>query len=796
MLNWLTNFELERISFFLGFISATIVWLVLSRLSHWIPEIKKSFLRYYRNFRLQQTSGVHIAIKNEAFSRAQSNHLGNKLFFLDEVLIEPLFLVQPNIHQEDEKTSFDSEISNSVPFIPDFPFISRNINVPKISITQAIQNSANLVVSGMSGSGKTVALAHLVSCLAKNDTRCGLKTGKIPIYIDVHDLDLSSFVDQTSIELITKLLSSKLPSSVHPKLLKFLKDEFTENNAILIMDGLDELHPNEFDQCVDFLSKVKNEFTDLQIIVTSSTLYFGKLLELDFSPLFVSSWSNQQISSFYSRWYQLWNSEIYKEIGEGYKNPNSLILNWSLTNLRPLTALEYTLYIWGALSGDLSGNNVIDFIQSYIKRLLPDKDVLDQAKIFARNSIETRKYSLSTIDTKNVLFPKLIQSGLLRQSSTNKFLFNHIELLGFTAGLMSDINLTSSDKFDLKWSGTYSYYGYLSTRRPEVIEAQNLLEKDSSIFPLKLLQISYWLKISSQNSTWRVSLIKQLVKIIQDSKISLPIRLRAIAGLVLSNDSSLPTFFRQLFTQNNDLYKQLALFAISCGNRDDNFINELISLSQKTTYPLQKYVSLALSTYDDESAIHELARVLLSGEENVRQLIAESLAFKSTVGEEILKDAVTMDDIVVRRSAVYGLVKLNNLWAIQTIRNLIIQDSQWVIRNAAAQALEYLESDNPYIPERKSSLIEDHWIIEFAGKLNLGVSSPQSMLPILLIALESDNRIDVIKAIQSSVQVSNRELISKMKEILSTSTDQEILNQIFLTLFLLNRSFLVDLKDI
>ena len=797
MLNWLNNFQLEKISFFLGFLSATIVWFVFSKIKSWIPEIRTAFQRYYRKIRIQKTSGVLIAIKNDVYSRAQANHIGNQLFFLDEILIEPMFLVQPNIIQDDVKTSFDSEITNSVPYIPDFSFISRNFNVPRISIMQAIQRSANLVVCGMSGSGKTVALAHLASCLARNDAKCGVKSGKIPLYINAHDLDFSAQTDQTAFEVFAKFLSKKLPSSLIPKISKFLHDEFLDNNIILLLDGLDELHPKEFDHYVEFIIKTKNEFSNLQVIVTSSTLYFGRLLELDFTPLFLSSWSNDQITNFYTKWHHLWNKEILNEntsyIG---KTTNTLVYNWTSTNLRPLSPFEYTLYIWGALSGNLSGNSIIDFLHSYVKCLLPDKDLLAITKTCAVNCLEKRKYAFNTSDSKNEAFSKIIQSGLFQQTSNGNLVFNHIEIIGYIAALFEIENPQKMITPDLSWSVAYSYFGYLSTKNPEINEAMSWINKDSPDFPFNLLQISHWLKLSNQNSIWKTNYIKQLVKIIQNGKISLLIRVRAIGGLVLSNDSSLPSFFRQLLSQNDDLYRQLALFAISCANRDETFINEIISLSQKTTYPLQKYVSLALSTYDHESSIHELARVLLSSEEKVRQLIAECLAFKSTTGEEILKEAVTMEDIVVRRSAIYGLVKLNNLWALQTLRNLVIQDSQWVIRNAATQALEFLESENPDIPERKAPISENNWIIEFAGKQNLGISDSHSSLPILLTALQSENQKDQSKATLLSVQVANHELIEKMEEIASSSKDQELINQILITLFLLNKSYLYEIEGV
>jgi len=200
---------------------------------------------------------------------------------------------------------------------------------------------------------------------------------------------------------------------------------------------------------------------------------------------------------------------------------------------------------------------------------------------------------------------------------------------------------------------------------------------------------------------------------------------------------------------------------------------------------MQKIICLALSTFDEETAIHELARILLNAEEKVRQLVAECLAFNPSNGTEILQEAVTMDDIVVRRSAINGLVKLNNLWAIQTLKNLMIQDSQWVVRNSATQALEYLEAENPCIPDRKLPLSETPWLIEFAGNQNLGVSIDQSVAPILLLALESQNKKDVYKALMYSTQDANQETITKMIDIATKSPDQALVNQIFITLYLL-----------
>ena len=41
MLNWLKYFQLEKISFFIGFFTATILWFVFLYIKKWIPSINE-----------------------------------------------------------------------------------------------------------------------------------------------------------------------------------------------------------------------------------------------------------------------------------------------------------------------------------------------------------------------------------------------------------------------------------------------------------------------------------------------------------------------------------------------------------------------------------------------------------------------------------------------------------------------------------------------------------------------------------------------------------------------------------
>ncbi len=789
MLNWLKNFQLEKISFFIGFLSATLLWLVISKLKIWLPDIKPYIQKFIKALKTQHSSGIQTAIINEAYIRAQSNHLAKNLFSLSEIIVEPMLLVQPLAIQENENIIFENVIPSAVPFIPDQPHISRNFNVPKISITEAAQKNADLVICGMPGSGKTVSLANLVSCLVQKDPKCGLLSSKIPFYIDVHDTEVITQPELSIFDVLYKALSPRLPGSVLPRLLKYIHECLEENNVILVIDALDELPPDDFDKFVEFIKKNKQLYPNLQIILTATPLYLGGLLSLNFQPLFLSAWSNQQIIKFYSNWHKLWKHEILKNIQLDDDYNDILVQNWASSDLRPLSPIEYTMHIWGALAGDLFGSSVLDLYQTYTKRILPTREIYDIAVSLAQDLIQNKSNYLNAFDTKTDGFNKLLHSEIIQTSSNGSLTFFHSELTGYFASLSPRKEyLSVLNQNDLQWPANYAYLGFDSSQESECDWLTNFITKEQSNFPFDLFNIGSWLKITNKNLNWRVNFIKHLVKIIQNDNQKFITRIRAIGILALSNDNNLPTYFRQLLNNHNDSLKELSLYAISCSTRDNSFIPDLISISQKSSSNFQKSVCLALATYEYENAVHELSRVLLNGEEKVRMLVAESLAFNSSIGTEILQEAVTLEDIVVRRAAINGLVKLNNLWSIQTLKTLMIEDSQWVVRNGAAQAVEYLESGNPYIPERILPLSETPWVIEFAGSQNLGVSSDQSIAPVLLLGLNSQTRKDMMNAVIYSVRDANQATVSKMVEIASKSHDLELINQIFLTLYLLRNS--------
>jgi len=69
-------------------------------------------------------------------------------------------------------------------------------------------------------------------------------------------------------------------------------------------------------------------------------------------------------------------------------------------------------------------------------------------------------------------------------------------------------------------------------------------------------------------------------------------------------------------------------------------------------------------------------------------------------GYEILKEGTSLEDIITRRAAVFGLASIRSSWANDLLERIVVEDSQWVVRNAAGQALESHQQKYALAPKR------------------------------------------------------------------------------------------------
>jgi hypothetical protein len=144
---------------------------------------------------------------------------------------------------------------------------------------------------------------------------------------------------------------------------------------------------------------------------------------------------------------------------------------------------------------------------------------------------------------------------------------------------------------------------------------------------------------------------------------------------------------------------------------------------------------LALVRIGNQQAFEILGTSLLNGSEEIRRSVAEALALDPKEGHAILREASQMDDLLVRRSAVYGLTQIREPWSIEILEKLAVDDQQWVVRAAATQAVEEKETIDPGTPRPFQPLHEIPWLIAFAGERGMGIAPGKPAQNLLLSAL-------------------------------------------------------------
>ena len=105
----------------------------------------------------------------------------------------------------------------------------------------------------------------------------------------------------------------------------------------------------------------------------------------------------------------------------------------------------------------------------------------------------------------------------------------------------------------------------------------------------------------------------------------------------------------------------------------------------------------------------------------------------------MLRDGITINDIILRRAVAYGLGRVKEPWAVEMLQKVQIEDDQWVVRNAATEVLDSKTGAGSRAPRKLKAPSESPWLIEFAGKQGMGISPGVPATDILLLALKSED---------------------------------------------------------
>ncbi len=780
--------EVYPFSFFLGFVSATIFWLLVTRARPLWDEMRANFKEQREAADSRKTNTVEENHRRITLRRAQGMHLAAQLFALDEIIQEPLIIAPMQNVDPGMPPKFEDVISQTLPYLPAWPEIAAIYLPQTLTLAQALAGNAHIVIIGQPGVGKTVSLAHLASLAANRSETLGALKGHVPFLVHVADLKLPIADPKDALNPLIEAASEHAPLFDVGKLPDFFKNTFKNGNALLLVDGFDEIPPESQQVISEYFKIVTQNYPQTRIVTSGAPEYLDGLISIGFAPLTLCAWPKAQNEKFMEQWGQLWSQtvamEAWAQTGPDMVDP--ILLNiWLGADNTHLTPLELTLKAWGAYAGDSLGPHILEIIATHIRRVAPvntplaaletlgmqvmvnSQPVFDPRKARAwvksfevaeekpegepteqqpeeENKEDTtpkkgKKIEKVVATPTSGLLGKMAASGLLITHPNNKMRFAHSIFAGYLAGhALAQYNAEETLLNQPDWSGKYLAMHYFAAHGDAGKLVQSLLEFSHLPMHRPLFAAARWLRDTPKNAPWRGKLFGALAAIMQTEGTPLSLRGQAMAAFVVSNDPSVAALFRQFAASLSFELVQLAVLG-SGAMRDTKAVSALENALEAPSLSVRRAACMALVAIGTNESLEIVAQTLLSGDEDIRRAAGEALANDSNEGYSMLRDGTTINDILLRRAVVYGLGRVPHTWAMDTLKKLQVEDEQWVVRNAATEVLDAKSNLDSLAPSKLRAPSDTPWLIEFAGKQGMGISPGVPATDILLLALKGED---------------------------------------------------------
>jgi HEAT repeat protein len=507
---------------------------------------------------------------------------------------------------------------------------------------------------------------------------------------------------------------------------------------------------------------------------------------MGFFPLTVAAWNQSERQQFTSNWRKLWTDEILPQLS---KQDNRkvfdpiMVENW-LDSINPnLNPLELTITAWGALAGDLNGLTVPDALEAYFKRMAPGVShsalenlgmkVLEETQpslsynqyenaineggrttnpaeqsqdsktppdnVTAAPQTSPEKVGQKSdlkVSSRNQILSILVENGILIDCVHEQFRFVNPLIPGYLASFKVHEEQIDLATGNLLWAHLVVTLHFMAYQNKTGYWLDSFLDRDIPPLYNNLLTTGRWLRDCPPNSPWKPKVMRKLVDLIFEENLPMSVKGRILAAFVLSNDPSLPLLFKQMGQSASSDLRLLSALGIGA-IKNAKALDELYEMISDTDPACRLAACMAIAATETEKSLEILANTLLNGDEPLRQAAAEAFSQKPPSGYEVLKEALTLGDILTRRAAVYGLTLIREDWSKGLLEKAVVQDSQWVVRNIAGQALENIQLPHPNIPRPLTPPSETAWVLKFAGKQGTGIMPGDKATDLLLKALKS-----------------------------------------------------------
>jgi HEAT repeat protein len=769
---------------------------------------------------------------------AQTQHLAGNFVKLSEIIVEPRFLPAPPLAAPPDDDA-EPSIFHIVPHIVDHPYLSAPYNIPAFSIDDLSAGERRLALLGGPGSGRTTALfAILLRALGQLEFR--RLPDKVQQRLDAEDAALDEkqravrvrerlIIEQKAKEKLAEekgvsfesadtsaalpLFNRLMPVYLHLADLNIRDGEFGheidpaeplvravqrqlgrvaastvpgnlyrrlgEGQALLLIDGLDDLPEAERPRHLAWLEALLRDYGDNFFIVAGPAVGYGTLTaHLGLTPVFMRPWTDNDVQLAAEGWAQAWPT-IAGTRRAPAAHPDAAAVATARANTRALSPLDLTLKIWAQYASDAEAPGVEGCLRAFVGRhlaadqsfglLLPQLTAaaalqLDEGYITAARLLESTappapgdepdvdakappkgKTAKETDNAQIKLLNGLHRTGLLTRWTGGRYQFHHPAIAAYLASLsFQNDEPRLLAKAALPAWGQATAYAALHQPMDELVRQR--LNAPPDIAQFNILEIAHWLPYASADAPWRAGYIKHLATLMAAPSQYPLVRERAAAALVTTRDPSVIAFLRNVLRARNPHLRQLACLTLGAVGSDDA-TEDILPLLHDDESSVKVAAALALGALRSETALTGLVEAFTEGEDITRQAIAETFADIPDEGLPTLYDAIHDEDMMLRRAAVLGLRRVDAPWAFIAIYSAFLEDEQWYVRSAAQLAFQEKQSGRRVSPRSYPPVESLDWLAKWATSRGENVPPGAGAEEMLLKALqEGDQQVKVYAA--------------------------------------------------
>jgi HEAT repeat protein len=772
-------------------------------------------------------SGVEVRYQAETAEYVQSHHLGREWATLDQIFVPPRLLIQT---REIDPTPSSDWGACQLDYL--WPDLAAGVAVPtspNIGLPELLLTGRRTIVTAAGGSGKTTLLAYCAYQCA-TATAEGLYADLypvVPVFFHLAELSLPALVDHDAedakepedpVNPLTTALQKRCSPLTSPGIKGMLRRNLKAGQLLLLLDGWDELPFEQRPATLDWLTRLLARFPNMQVIIAAPLTGYGPLLELDFTITGLIPWHAAQVESFSTLWtkaYPLSQSPHQSYFWRpGQSSLENSLRFWLLAASQESDGQELErpqrwtdLFKESLVLFNGSANQKGDD-ESSSEPTPPDAITLDYWQRLAGALVLEGKLSLTQAETGALIGETLaahdaVERGVssrLQKSVAGSRLFISWSngSVGFMCTAWRDylaaahmaehdlIDAAISNVPDPQWAEILRCY--VSLAGATELATPLLASKEQSITRDTLFQVASWMAEAPDGGEWRRQAMILLGQMIRQGTFTYALRQRAVAALAQTSEQGVLTFLSQLLERSDPFLRHMGTTALSHLGTE-KAIELLTGMLEDGDSRVRQTAVYALARLPHDLVERSMLIALVNGDDEMSRIAAEGLARSGSEGKEILKEAIEDEDLRVRRAAIHGLALLEEEWVVPMLEDQERIDNEWLVKVAAAEAVEKINSRKKPSPWQPLPLGEQPWLVKHAAEEGRIVPKGAAALPFLVQILTESSWPKLRLAAAASLgQIPTQDALPAL-ETAVRDPDKQVSEAAFITLCQIRRAY-------